>query len=69
MKRTYKAYKRGALILSTWASAPVSQATEEAAYQERLNRGDFDSVDVSSDDPHDQQFTMHARASTQGHQK
>lgn len=64
MTRTYMAYRGRDLVLETWASAPVTQHVEEAAYQERLNRGELSRVVVRSDDPHDEPFTMHATEST-----
>jgi hypothetical protein len=45
-------------MLSTWTSAPATYAVECEAFQERLNRCEYLWVDVSSDDPHEENFRM-----------
>jgi hypothetical protein len=63
-KHTFKAYDHyGKLVLSVWTRAPGSYAAERAAFQARLDRFELGHVDVASDDPHEENYRMRARAS------
>lgn len=43
----FKAYRNGQLVLHTWAvKGTVAETVERDVYQKRLDRGDFNYVDV-----------------------